>query len=661
MTASAESLAPEALEFDDRGNPYSGRYGDVYASRDGAWGQALHVFLAGNGLPQRWCGRRAFVVLETGFGLGTNFLATWTAWRDDPGRPQRLDFVSIEKHPLRAQDLLAAPAGAREHPDAPVLRAQLSAQWPLPLAGLHRLEFEDGRVVLTLALGDARALAQKLHAGVDAFYLDGFAPDRNPQMWEPPLIRALSRLARADATAASYTCARGVRDALSGAGFVVERAPGYGGKREMLRARFAPRWTARRHEPRATYGGPREAIVVGAGLAGCSTAHALRRRGWRVALVDRAGAPASGASALPVGILQPLLSADDNLASRLTRAGARYSRQVLQRVAPAGGADRMWAPCGVFHQAVDEREDALWRARLAEQAWPEAFVRYCSARDAHSLLGLLPRYGGAWFEQGAIVSASRWCHALSASGRGGEPAWGAWAVARLEPRGGGWRIVDGAGRSIEAPVVVVAGGIEAAPLLGLNYAPLHAIGGQISLLAAPALRELRAAVSGAGFLVPPLLGQAAVGATYEELPAGAAAPPPGGTFRAHERNLARLVQLLAHAPAVEARAAFSGVRCATRDRMPLAGPVADEAGALAAALRLRGAHLVDVPRLPGLHCLAALGSRGLALAPLLAEHVAATICGEPAPIEAELSAAVDPARFLLRRLRGAACAAQPMG
>ncbi|MFN3566052.1 MAG: tRNA (5-methylaminomethyl-2-thiouridine)(34)-methyltransferase MnmD, partial [Burkholderiaceae bacterium] len=230
-------IETERLAFDATGAPFSERYGDVYASRDGALAQARHVFLAGNALPERWRGRRQFVIVETGFGLGTNFLATWQAWRDDPQRCGRLHFVSVELHPVAADDLVAA-APAELQP----LARELAAHWPMPLPGLHRLEFEGGRVVLTLALGDAREVVPRLVCGADAFYLDGFAPARNPQMWEPASIKALARLARPDARLATWTAARAVRDALADSGFEVELRAGFGRKRQMLAARFAPRW-----------------------------------------------------------------------------------------------------------------------------------------------------------------------------------------------------------------------------------------------------------------------------------------------------------------------------------------------------------------------------------------------------------------------------------
>jgi tRNA 5-methylaminomethyl-2-thiouridine biosynthesis bifunctional protein len=183
-------LLPAALAFTAGGTPYSAAYGDVYHSAEGGPAQARHVFLDGNGLPERWRGRRAFTILETGFGFGLSFLATWQAWREDPARCGRLHFVSVEKHPFATPDLALLSERFSETKEK---GKQLVALWPMLVAGMHRLEFEDGNVVLTLFFGDVAEGLPQLQLAADAFYLDGFAPAKNPQMWEPRLLRHLGR------------------------------------------------------------------------------------------------------------------------------------------------------------------------------------------------------------------------------------------------------------------------------------------------------------------------------------------------------------------------------------------------------------------------------------------------------------------------------------
>ena len=248
-----EPIVAARVDFErGDGAPWSPEFEDVYHPREGALEQARGVFLAGNGLPGRWRGRARFTIVETGFGLGHNFLATWAAWRDDPRRCERLQVVSLEKHPPSRADLV------RAHADSPLqaLARELVGAWPPAMPGFERLEFEAGRVQLMLGLGDALALARELVAPVDAFYLDGFAPARNPAMWSADLMRALARQAVPGATAATWSAARTVRDALAQAGFSVQLAPGPGRKRDISVARYEPRFAPPRPPARPLVGTP---------------------------------------------------------------------------------------------------------------------------------------------------------------------------------------------------------------------------------------------------------------------------------------------------------------------------------------------------------------------------------------------------------------------
>lgn len=263
-------IAPAKLSFTADGMPYSEIYGDVYHPASGGLGQARHVFLAGNGLPQRWQQgtppRERFVIVETGFGLGLNFLATWQAWRDNPQRCDYLHFISVEKHPFAATDLATLHAA---WPELAPLAAELRRQWPALVPGLHRLLLDQGRVVLDLIFGDARECLPQLTAQADAFYLDGFSPAKNPELWEAPLLGALSARAAPQATLATWSVANDVREALAANGWQLEKAQGFSGKREMLRGTRHGNAPAASHSPpRATAfaaASDEGAIVLGAG------------------------------------------------------------------------------------------------------------------------------------------------------------------------------------------------------------------------------------------------------------------------------------------------------------------------------------------------------------------------------------------------------------
>ena len=235
-----DPLIPATVAFRDDGTPYSPLYGDIYHSAVGALAQARYVFLQGNGLPERWQGRRAFTVLETGFGIGINFLTTWAAWQGDSAHCEHLHFVSIEKHPLSADDLRRAYATTIDDETVAALAERLLTAWPTLSPGVHRLEFEGGNVTLTLVFGDAadRLPALRLHA--DAFYLDGFAPAKNPELWTPAIFKSLAGLAGGGATFSTYTSAGDVKRALLQAGFEYRKVPGFGWKRAMLVGRFFP-------------------------------------------------------------------------------------------------------------------------------------------------------------------------------------------------------------------------------------------------------------------------------------------------------------------------------------------------------------------------------------------------------------------------------------
>jgi tRNA 5-methylaminomethyl-2-thiouridine biosynthesis bifunctional protein len=638
------TVQPVRLLRDAKGVPRSDLYGDVYASRDGALGQARHVFLGGNDLPARWAGREQFVLLETGFGLGTNFLSTWAAWRADARRPRRLHFVSVEMHPLPAEDLLAAAP-----PELLSLAQQLAQRWPLPVPGLHLIEFEGGGICLALAFGDARTLVPQLMVGADAIYLDGFAPGRNPAMWEPALIRAIGRCARPDATLATYTTAHVVRDALTTAGFELEIRPGFGRKREMLTGRYRPKWRVRRHEPPVPYGGSRSAVVVGAGLAGSACGEALARRGWSVQVVD-SSLQAGGASSLPWGLMHPHFAADDNFLARLTRAGAALAEEALRRTVRDGAiaAGPVWQRCGVFQQASDEAEVARWRRTIESLQLPADHVTWLEPVAAAGRLGIAPARGGLWWPAGLMVSPKRWVQALlHTQGIARRQA----SVGGIEAAGDeGWRVVGVDGSTLAcAPVVIVAAANDAPRLLGASMLPVQAVPGQVTLFDADELSGLRAGMGGSGTLLRAPDGILAVGATYESAFGTASALL--DERAADRRNLERLTQLLSVTVDAQVVGRFAGTRCVARDRLPYVGAVADEAGVAAQAMALRGAHFEDLPRRFNLYASFGLGSRGLSFVTLAAELIAAQIEGEPAPIERDLARAVDPARVLLHRLR----------
>jgi len=651
---------PRALEsaepiLSEDGIPFSPRYDDVYHSTRGGLAQAQHVFLGGNGLPGNWAGREQFVIVETGFGQGLNFLATWQAWRDDPQRCRRLHFVSIEKHPFTREGLAQLHAGLG---DLLPLAGQLQQQWPDALPGLHRLSFEGGAVTLTLALGDAESMLPKLVLGADAFYLDGFSPSRNADMWSDVVFRGLARLAHVGATLATYTAAGFVRRGLKGAGFEVHKAPGFGGKRDMTVARFAPVWKNRRHAPPAAgQWADRHAIVIGAGLAGCAVTERLAARGWRITLFDAHDGPARQTSGHRAAAMHAHVSADDSLLSRLSRAGNLHALRAWAEVEGAGYPVD-WHGCGVLQIGEDDAENAAQHAALASLGFPESFVRWMSQEEAAERHGATVPRGGLWFPQGGWVAPPDICRAQLAKAGAAVDARFNCRVATLRQIEGGWQALSVDGTVLaSAPVLVLANAYEAERLVSGRFLALRRVRGQLTDLAPGQVDALGrwpdCVVTGGGYLLPrAATGGARVGSSYE--------PDEGALVErseVHAANLSRLASLLPDRAGSIDRIepsglrGYIGVRTVTHNRLPLVGRMVDETQALAHASALRGAHLRDLPRLPGLYVALAYASRGLTWAALCAELIASQVEGEPLPLESDLADAIDPARLLLRALR----------
>jgi len=627
--SSYSPLIPPAAGLDADGRFRSASYGDVYHSPSGALGQAEHVFLRGNALPQRWRGRAGFTVCETGFGLGLNFLALWHAWRNDPARPRRLHMVSIEAHPF-ARDALRD--WLRQLAPEPLhgLAEQLADQWPACLPGLHRLEFEGGALTLTLAFGQAAAWAPHLRARVDAFFLDGFAPDRNPEVWQPALLRDLARLAAPDATLATWCSAGAVRQALRDAGFQVSKQPGYGGKWHMTvgvrmpqppRASAGDAWAQARE---ADADGAGEVLVVGGGLAGAGVAHALALRGRPVCLVD-AAAPDAVHAGHVAAALTPVIARDDNPRARLSRAG---SQRALARWAglPPPAAPRR---CGTVQLERDAGRTAALAETLRQLQFPADWVRAVGRDEAAALAGVPVSRGGLFFADGMLVRPAPLIAALL-DAPGIRRVTGGAALLRRTAEG--WQVLDAAGRLLgQGRSVVLANAYGAQALLrasGLldalpRVGQMHALAGEISLLPAQALRGgPRCIVGGEGYLLPPVDGWCVAGSTYEHGVAAAQVSAAG-----QQTVLDKAAGLLGEQPAGWGTLVpgqlpgWAGWRAVLPGRLPAVGPLAHA---------------------PGVWLAAGYASRGLSWSALAGDVIAACLHDEPLPLPADLLAAVAP-------------------
>jgi len=625
--------APAEIRWQD-GLPFSQQYDDVYFSRDNGLAETRHVFIHHNRLEERWPTLQGnhFTIAETGFGTGLNFLCAWQQWLQQAPSHARLHFVSCEKHPLSAADLQQA---LEIWPELQSLSSQLIEQYDSLPRGMHRLIFEQGRVILTLLIGDASEMLAQLHASVDAWFLDGFAPSRNPDMWQPALFSQMARLSHRQTTFATFTSAGMVKRGLQEAGFKVEKVAGHGRKREMLCGRFEAGG-----EPAQSR--PQKALVIGAGIAGCASSHALAMRDWQVTLIERHAQVAAEASGNPAGMLYPRLAMQDTVMSRLALGGFLY---VLRSLKNPGLSSNDYRQCGLLQLAYDSREADRCRA-VARRGLPEDIVRRVDANEASRIAGIALKQDALYFSRAGWVKPGALCAAFSQHRNIRLQL--SRQVIRIVKHQNIWQAWDGEILLDEAPILILATANDSLRFEPTSHLPLQAVRGQISVAPASAYsRQLQTVLCTDGYISPAIDGQHFLGATF--------APDDNGLDIRDEDHMSNMAMLKRISPELQqsldtdqlqGRAAL---RVATPDYLPLVGAIMD-ARELAENPPKHYSRSPAMPYLQGLYINTGHGSKGISQAPLCAELLASAICGEPLPMDSKTVAALDPNRFLLRKL-----------
>lgn len=678
MTPSDESLHLADLQWQD-GVPISAQFGDVYFSKVGGLAETEHVFINGNNLKARFAEAPSgiFTIAETGFGTGLNFLLTAHLWLQLAAPERTLHFFSSECFPLSRDDLCRAH---NSWPELAAVSATLQAHYPPLVAGIHSLSMFDGRVVLHLLLGDNSAVYQRLVeprkpdeaacGSVDAWFLDGFAPAKNPQMWTPELFRAIAQLSHDGTTLATFTAAGAVRRGLTEVGFAVQKVAGFGRKREMVQAVFsysactpetpnrtgAPHWWLAPPLPKPD---TKQVAIIGAGIGGCTLANALARRGWQVTLFDRHPAPAMEASGNPQGILYPKLSHRDETLPRLNLQALLFSQQFYQRFWHHG----IGAQCGVLVLPESAREASEFE-KISQRFGASGLLKAVDGSEISDLAGYrtcatngLFYPGLGWTEPPLI------CRKLL-----DHPAIG-FVQLQIDSVGwhhDGWRL---SGHPTQFERVVIACANSSMRFAQTAQLPLKPIRGQISIAeASGGGTEIKTVICGKGYIAPASNGQQSFGATYDlDNPSLEANPADD------QRNIDQLLETdngLAFIGAAKLAEGRAALRCTTPDYLPLSGkvPVVEDFLTRFGGLRKDARkYIADYGSFyPGLYIHCGFGSRGLTYAPLTSEWLAAEIngeCGEAErsgkakhsveliPCDQPLREALQPGRFLIRDLK----------
>lgn len=640
------------------GSPVSTEFDDVYFSKASGIDETRYVFLEQNKLAQRWqqLNSNTFTIAETGFGTGLNFLCAWQLWQASSKPHQTLHFVSVEKFPLDHDSLHQA---LQQWPKLKNCSEALLSVYPPLVSGWHRIDLpklseESGNLCLHLFFGDVDEWLSNMEGQIDAWFLDGFAPSKNPEMWSPHLFRTMARLSHGQTTAATFTAAGLVKRGLNGMGFVTKKVKGFGKKREMLTAHYiqsqgpvAPEWTI--EKPWNVYSQPKKlghAIIVGAGIAGCSSAYSLAKRGWQVTLIDKEASIAQGASGNAQGVLYAKLSTDMNIQSEFYLSGYLYSLQLLKHTMPE---KTDWNDCGVLQLAFNEKERRR-QQQFCEDSQLEEVIEWVNAKLASKIANTQLEQGGLFFKGGAWVHPAAWCQALL--NHKNISVINEHKVCQLEKKTDKWQvqiesIQNPASETLDGDIVILCSAHETQLFEQLQFLPTQPIAGQVSQIA-NVDSGLKTALCGDSYVTPTYKQNLNFGATYRLKSSNTEV-----TAEDHQFNLEKLKKnfpsILQESPKeIEGR---TSVRCSTPDYIPIAGPICESQSFIKQFANLKKnknwRFFEKAPYMEGLYLNIGHGSRGLSSAPLCSEMLAAHINGEILPMCKRHKEILNPNRFLV--------------
>ncbi|MCZ4241553.1 tRNA 5-methylaminomethyl-2-thiouridine biosynthesis bifunctional protein [Alteromonas sp. I10] len=672
------------VHFNESGTPVADHFDDVYFSNDSGIDETQHVFVAGNDLAERWQQWRnpTFVIAETGFGTGLNFLVAMRAFNEfraaNPDHPlKRLYFITTEKFPLPQQDMqraLEAFPALKDEAQA------LASLYPMGLEGCHRLHFDNHSTTLDLWIGDVHELLPQWHSPVngliDAWFLDGFAPSKNPDMWTDALFSQMARLSKTGTTFGTFTAAGIVKRGLAGVGFTIKKRNGFGRKRDMLTGVFNQDNENVQHKLRLPAGPyyryandsldkTSKVAVVGSGLAAATACLALVKRGINTTLYFNGDTLASGASGNPQGGFYPQLHSEASIASRIQAHSFLYARQAydhtIEHVKACGLADVAHDFCGViqlnFNDKVAERQNKL----AAADVWPETLIKPVDSKEVSDIANLPLPYSGLYIGLGGWLSPPQLVTAMIEEAlqsgkltlKPNHTYVSHEAVETTKQRVQIRFNLDSAENEevITADHLILALGAGAVNASDFDSLSLRPVRGQVEAIPTQMpIEQLNTVLCHKGYMTPVFEGRHALGSTYVKNDLNTDVR--GGET---EMNLATHEQALANTDIVQALQHDGKARAATRlgspDHQPVVGALHNFDSLKEHYTMLSvGKPLTSAPVLPSsvVSTLTCLGSRGLTTAPLMAEVLVSSLCKEPLPLSNELLNAVNTSRFMTR-------------
>ncbi len=655
------------ITFQSDGSPYSCHFDDIYFDTAQGTSQSECVFIDGNNIRSRLatCSKK-FVIAETGFGTGLNFLLTLDVYQKIKQQDQQgistdkssLHFISVEKYPLSKAQLTKS---LKILPELEHFSQQLIEQYPDSPEENITLSFLDGAVTLALIFDDATAglatlqLHKKPHqmSLVDAWFLDGFSPAKNPEMWQTGLFEQITRLSNEQATLATFTVSGKVKRQLISAGFRVEKCPAIGKKSEMLRAVFQQNpYSGKGYQQRPIIAKPQHVSIIGGGIASACAAYALTKAGVKVTVYCRDFSVAQGASSNNIGALYPLIHQKADDISLFYQQAFEQAVRYYQAISEQGfHFDHDW--CGLleisYKPALALRQQQIEGSNI----WPKELIRSVDKSEASDLAGITLNHGGLFFPKAGWIAPAQLVKQIfnAAEKTNRLRIETGCKINKISQQPDGKWLLHSDSENYRASVLIYCGGAEGIPLNIIKELPLSSVRGQVSNMATnDKMAKLSTVICHKGYLTPANNNLHSIGATFQKNSFDIDNKPEEDQF-----NLTMLEQCLPGLTDWNTRDIVTSkarLRCMTPDHLPMVGAMPD-----IAAHKQQYPHLSKdkcwrydqpAPVIDNLYMLTGLGARGLCTAPLLADVLTADICGTPYPLNNEQLFNLAPNRFVIR-------------
>ncbi len=672
MKKADKTITSSTLSYQKNGAPYCQRFDDIYFDSESGTEQSDFVFIQKNQIKERLASsEETFTVAETGFGTGLNFLLTLQAYQKaqqaSGSQLATLHFISVEKYPLSKEQLRQSLAIL---PQLEQYAAELIHSYPEEAPAQFKEEYQcsflNGQVNLTLIIDDAAKGLSTLNSDkaglIDAWFLDGFSPAKNPDMWSEKLFSHIGRLSKPQATLTTFTVAGFVKRQLRDIGFRLEKLLAPGKKKEMFFGVMQSNpLTNKGYQLRPRIIKPQHVSIIGGGIASACAAYTLTKQGVKVTLYCKDSSVAQGGSSNAIGALYPLLhqkqdDISDFYQQAFWRAKALYNEISAQGFPFA----HQW--CGLLE--VSYKDALIQRQQAFEKiaAWPKALIHGVNAKEASELANIALPYGGLFMPNAGWVApqdlVKQIFNAAQLTNRlkivtDTKVSKIQQVTNAKETESKSWRLSTNQGE-FDASILVVCGGAEAIDFELLENLPLTATRGQVtSMKTNTKVSKLSTVICHKGYLTPKNKGVHCIGATFDKNNTNIKTNKADDDY-----NLAMLGKCLPELSAgigwqvSDISASKARLRCMTQDHLPLVGAVPDINKHLQAYPHLakdkNWRYTEPAPCIENLYVMLGLGARGLCSAPLAADVLAAELCNTPYPIDNQMLFNLSPNRFIIR-------------